>query len=325
VARQWDLPRAVRRLPPAFDLYHVVDHSYGHLASHLPEGQTIVSCHDVDAFRSLAHPPSERRSAAFRWMSRRILAGLRRAARVACASAVTRDALQSHGGFDERRLSIVAHGVDATMGIHNPAADRDAATLMGPGTGAEILHVGSTAPRKRIDVLLDVAGRVLAARPAARLVRVGGPLSSEERGRARDLGITDRIVELPFLDRATLGAIYRRAALVLLPSEREGFGLPIVEAMACGTPVVASDIPVLREVAGVDATFCRVGDAAEWTCAVLALLDERDHSPARWAQRVSAGRTRAAAFGWSAAAASFVALYQGVAARPARAAAALQT
>ena len=60
----------------------------------------------------------------------------------------------------------------------------------------------------------------------------------------------DAIVVLPFVDRATLAAVYRRAALALLPSEREGFGLPLVEALACGTPVVASDIPVLREVGG---------------------------------------------------------------------------
>ena len=65
---------------------------------------------------------------------------------------------------------------------------------------------------------------------------------------------------LPFLDRATLAAVYRRSALVLLPSEREGFGLPVLEALACGTPVVASDIDALREVGGDAVRYCPAED-----------------------------------------------------------------
>jgi glycosyltransferase involved in cell wall biosynthesis len=106
-------------------------------------------------------------------------------------------------------------------------------------------------------------------------------------------------VELPFVDRTTLAAVYRRATLALLPSEREGFGLPLVEALACGTPVVASDIPVLREVGGSAASYCAVGDVSTWRDRIVALLGERDRAPAEWRARRQAGRARAAEFSWS--------------------------
>ena len=80
----------------------------------------------------------------------------------------------------------------------------------------------------------------------------------------RELGLTDAIVVLPMLDRATLAAVYRRSALLLMPSEREGFGLPVLEALACGTPVVASDIEALREVGGFAASYCPVEGIEDW-------------------------------------------------------------
>src|SRR4029079_5160360 len=88
------------------------------------------------------------------------------------------------------------------------------------------------------------------------LVRVVDPFTAAQASMAQQLGVADAIVHLPFLERGELAALYRRASLVLLPSEREGFGLPVVEALACGTPVVASDIAALVEVGGGAVTHC---------------------------------------------------------------------
>ena len=125
-----------------------------------------------------------------------------------------------------------------------------------------------------------------------------------------ELGLADRISVVGFLDERTLAAMYRRAALVLQPSEREGFGLPLLEAMACGTPVVASDLPVLREVGGAAVEYCPVGDTDAWVRTVSALLDERRRDPARWSARQAAGRARARCFSWSQFAARITDIYQ---------------
>jgi glycosyltransferase involved in cell wall biosynthesis len=126
----------------------------------------------------------------------------------------------------------------------------------------------------------------------------------------QDLGLADRVAVAGFVDERTLAALYRRAAIVLHPSEREGFGLPLLEALACGTPVVASDLPVLREVAADAADYCPVGDIAAWTRTVSALLAERGRDRARWHARRQAGRARARLFSWSAFASRMVGLYE---------------
>lgn len=313
-ARQWDYGRALKALP-RFDLYHVVDHSYAHLVHDLPADRTIVTCHDVDAFRSILQPEDEWRSATFRWMAQRILAGLRAAAHVPCDSEATRSSLLTLAGFPPDRVSVIPNGADATgWDAADGHADFEAARLLGPKRPIELLHVGSTIPRKRLDVLLGVVAAVRRARPDARLVRVGGPFTAEQRIRVRELNIADATVVLPFVDRSTLAAVYRRAAVALLPSEREGFGLPLVEALACGTPVVASDIPVLREVGADAAEYCPVGDIDAWSGAVLRLLAERETAPERWQARKARGVARAAQFSWSTYATAVAAVYRAVAA-----------
>jgi glycosyltransferase involved in cell wall biosynthesis len=312
LARFVDYPRTIAALRGRFDVYHVVDHSYAHLVHGLPPARTLVTCHDLDAFRSVLEPGDERRSAAYRALARRILSGLRQAAHVACDSEATRAALVTLAGFPEARLSVIPNGTDAGRYPEgNAAADVEAARLLGPRRGGiELLHVGSTIPRKRIDVLLEVFAAVHRERGEARLTRVGGPFTGEQRVRARELGITNAIHELPFLDRGTLAAVYRRSALALLTSDREGFGLPVVEALASGTPMVVSDIPVLREVGGDAVTYCAVGATGAWSAAILALLEERERNPAAWEARRAAGRERAANFSWSRYTADVVALYR---------------
>ena len=318
VNRLWDYPRALAPFADAHDVFHIVDHSYSQLVHRLPAERTLVTCHDLDTFRSVLDPEREHRSPPFRMMTRHILDGLRKAGHIACDTAATRDALVERAGVPAERTTVVYNGPHPSCSpAADPPADVEASRMLGPRpstssrqAGVEILHVGSTIPRKRLDVVIRVFAGVRRRNPHVRLVRVGGTLTGEQRALARELGVADAIVSLPFLDRSTLAAVYRRSALLILPSEREGFGLPVLESLACGTPVVASDLDALREVGGTAATYCAVDRVDEWVAAVMALLEIRAQRPDEWRARREAGIARANAFSWSRYTTDIVGLYQ---------------
>jgi glycosyltransferase involved in cell wall biosynthesis len=310
--RFWDYPRWLRRQRTDFDLFHVVDHSYSQLVHELPPERTVVTCHDLDTFRCLLEPEQEPRPAWFRKMMQRTLDGLRRAARVVCDSTATYDQVLRYGLAPAERALVIPLGIHPAYSAEpDPVADAEARRLLGMvGGGPWLLHVGSTIQRKRIDVLLEVFASVRRKFPRARLIRVGGPFTAEQMELAQRLRVAKAITVLPFLTREVVAAVYRRAALVLLPSEREGFGLPVAEALACGVPVVASDLAVLREVGGEAATYCPVADTNAWDETIAALLDERQDDPIKWAQRRDEGLAQAAQFTWTEHARKLVALYQ---------------
>jgi len=315
--RWWDYPRHMERIASEYDVFHVIDHSYAQLVHHLPSERTVVTCHDLDTFRSVLKPEDEPRSALFRKATRRILSGLQQAAWITCDSAAIRDELFGFEIVAPDRVSVVPIGVgDGFSPAADEEPDRRAAGLVAARTGTvELLHVGSAIPRKRIDTLLAVCAALVPSVPNLHLIRVGGLFTEAQQRMIRDLGLAGRISVVDFLDERTLAAMYRRAALVLQPSEREGFGLPLLEAMACGTPVVASDLPVLREVGGAAVEYCPVGDTESWARTVRALLDERRRDSVRWSARQAAGRVRARCFSWSQFAARLTDIYQTTAGR----------
>jgi glycosyltransferase involved in cell wall biosynthesis len=148
-------------------------------------------------------------------------------------------------------------------------------------------------------VLLSVFVRIREQFPDCRLIRVGGAFTPEQNNLLNNPGLAESVIVLPRLEPDVLAAVYRRASLALLTSDREGFGLPLIEAMACGTPVVASALPVLREVGGIAAEYCAVGDLDAWTKTVAYLLSECRHDQSAWSQRRERGIRRASEFTWT--------------------------
>lgn len=301
-------PRWLSAHASDFDVYHIVDHSYAHLADVLPPRRTIVTCHDADAFLPLVEPGLTRSRLPL-WLVRRVAKGLTTAALVVCPSAATRDELIRYDLVPANRLVVVPNGVDAVFGSTPDAGAVSAiAAIAGAPGPMDLLHVGTTIRRKRIDVLLEVLAAVRAREPRARLLKAGGRLTPEQLQRARELGVADAVVAFPFLDASQLTALYHRAHAVVLTSDREGFGLPLAEALAAGRPVVATDLAVFREVGGAATRYCTLGDRQGWVDAIIAAAASDDDTSR------AARRAQVADMTWTRYAASMAAEYARVAA-----------
>lgn len=318
--RLLDYPRVVRRLRDEFDIFHVVDHSYSHLVHEIPRGRAIVTCHDLDTFRCVLEPSRESRSRLFRMMTRRILDGLQNAVRVICNTDTTRAELLRYRLVAPSRLKVILFGVHpAFSSVPDKVADAKAAQLLGPSMPdkVELLHVGSAIPRKRLEVLLYILKGVREEFPNVRLIRVGGPFTPAQKASVDYVQLSKSIRIVSSLTSFELASVYRRAALTLLPSESEGFGFPIIESLACGTPVVASDLASTREAGGPAAEYCPVADVSAWVDTVVHLLRERTEDSMRWSERRRAGLAWSAKFSWAEHARQVAAVYSDLQTNPA--------
>jgi glycosyltransferase involved in cell wall biosynthesis len=181
----------------------------------------------------------------------------------------------------------------------------DPGWLAGHGLPARyLLFVGSREPRKGLDVLLAAYRELLADQPGAPPLVLAGPPGW---GAALDLaGLPDGSVRLlGYLPESELASLTAGAAAMVFPSRYEGFGLPPLQALACGTPVVASDLPALREVLGDEADLVPAGDAGALAAALATALKDAPPSDAARAAR----RARAARFTWPACAAATLTAY----------------
>ena len=272
VTRFLTYPWRLRRARGEFDLFHIADHTYAQLALALPAGRIGIYCHDLDAFEPALEPrgqPPWRVS-----MARIQLAGLRRASLVFFSTEQIREQILRRGLLTEDRL------VHAPLGVSEEFFDPRDADLPELVRGLTyVLNVAGNFPRKRLDLLFQVFARLQRDRPELRLVQHGAQLDEAQQALLRDLRISEKVVQTPSLTRPGLAALYRHARLVLLTSDREGFGFPAVEALAAGAVVVLSDIAAFREAAGDAAVLCAPGDVDAWVDVVGSLLDGSRAAP----------------------------------------------
>ncbi|MGP0030533.1 MAG: glycosyltransferase family 4 protein [Acidimicrobiales bacterium] len=270
----------------------------------------VVTIHDCTFFD---HPEWHLRSKAvlFRRAIRR--ASLRAAALV-CVSEVTATALRA--SCEVRAPVVVApHGVDhERFAPAEPGPGADRAALEGAGVPLErpvIAFVGTLEPRKGVAPLVAAFDRVAASHPDVVLV-LGGQVGwgmREIEGALAAARHADRIIRVGYLPDPAVPALLRRAAVVAYPALAEGFGLPALEAMACGAPLVTTEGTAMAEVARDAALLVRPGDAAMLAEALQAVLDGGTASTDT-AQRRARGLRLAAAHTWEASATRHVEAYE---------------
>jgi glycosyltransferase involved in cell wall biosynthesis len=285
---------------PEADVYHLASQT---LASRLllrrPNGKVVVTVHDIFPYMLRSDPKLRSSYSTDNLYHRLAMHGLKQADHVIAVSHYTKKCLVDILRLDPRKITVAYHGIDhdqfrplTTVGaIHERYA-----------LSAErhyLIYVGSEDPRKNLMTLVRALAQVRRDLPDVELIKVGRSHFERERQRlttvAIELGVRDAIHFLDDVPEDDLPLLYNLADLYVTPSLYEGFGFPVVEAMACGTPVVcakAGSLPEIVANAGVQVFPCDVSTLAG---TLVALLTDPEK---RRALRRS-GQKQAAGFTWS--------------------------
>ncbi len=281
-------PRQLRRkLRAGIDLVHICDHSNAMYATHVRQHPTVVTCHDLLAVRgALGEATDCPASATGKYLQRWVVSGLRQADAVACASPATlRDAERIVRQEKSRpQLLLIHHGINYPYRQQTPERAR---ALLGPIAALDLarpfaLHVGSNLRMKNREGVLQIFARTKSEWDG-QLVFAGQKLTPELRSLGKELGVLERVVELDGPPNELLEALYSTAMVLLYPSRFEGFGWPIIEAQACGCPVICANREPMSEVGGDAALTAEVDDEPAMARALLLLTDPAER--ARWSEK----------------------------------------
>jgi D-inositol-3-phosphate glycosyltransferase len=278
---EWDVP---------FDAVHAnywLSGMAGHIVKHRLNLPLVSTFHTLDRVKAEASPEEVEADEPHRRAEVEAIV-IRCSDTVLASCSVEATQISALYGADPTRIRIVAPGVDHAF--FGPGDRRQARRALGlPAQGPLLLFVGRIQPLKGVAVAVRTLGALRRDHPDARLVIVGGP--SGPQGEAelartaelvRELGLTEQVVFVPPQPHELLSTYYRASDVCLVPSRSESFGLVALEAAACGTPVVASDVGGLRSLIDHGRTGYLVEDLspeafAAWVRQILAepLLAER--------------------------------------------------
>jgi glycosyltransferase involved in cell wall biosynthesis len=280
------LPRAASRA--AVDLIHAPAYT-GPLMARVP---VVVTIHDVSYER---HPEwyPYRRDSLRRAFYRR---SARAASHILTVSEFSRGEIAAAYGIAPARITVAPHGAP-------PFASGDSPPRLPLPAGVAtpfLLHVGDLHERRNLEVALEALANVrrdaaAASRPSLVLAGVDRGVGDRLRTKAAANGIGDAVVFVGSVQDQTLRALYCAAAALVYPSRYEGFGFPVLEAMASGTPVLASRCASLPEVLGEAGMLLDPDDVRQWTEAIAVVLSDGDQR----ARMRTAGRARASSFTWA--------------------------
>jgi glycosyltransferase involved in cell wall biosynthesis len=278
-------------------------HSVALTAPLRPHVPSVVMVADVTWLREPGAVPRLTRTL---WRSL-VIPAARRARRLIAISENARREIAEDFRVPLERIDVIPLG-PGSNGAVEPTEEDDLRNRLGLGSAPVILAVSAFLAHKNVERLVEALPAIRAAAQDAVLVLPGNwtPLQDEVRGRARHLGVEDAVVMPGWVSSGDLEGLYRTAACFVLPSRREGFGLPVLEAMRRGVPVACSKTSAVPEVAGDAALFFDPERPEEIAGAVTAILGD----PGLAAELATKGRQRAELFSWRRAAEETLASFE---------------
>ena len=303
------LPSLLKRLEA--DIFHSTNYMIPFMA--FPRRRPgsircVTTIHDVIPLIFPHHAPQSLKSRLFPLYVRVMLeAGLRSDGIITDSESSARD-IRHHLRMDSERTDRVRSIPCGVSPAYRPPGDREAT---GDGAPKKILYVGRSDPYKNLTILIEAFAQARREMPVPPQLIVAGspdPRYPEGPARARELGIDDAVTWTGYLTDEALVRAYQDADLLVHPSQYEGFGLPVLEAMACGTPVICSNASSLPEVAGDAAILLAPDDTQGYSHHMVAVLTDPELS-ASLARR---GLDQARKFSWQATARATLAVYRDV-------------
>ena len=271
--RFYNHPRAVSRIEA--DVFHIIDHTDGHIAYGLKKlgKPVVITCHDLVQY---VYPEILKTESRFPALSMAALKYSFRGTTVAdktiAISTNTAKDISHWLNIDPRQVEIVLNGVESVFRTLSPEVVRDWRSQYAKSPEEIcLLNVGSTHQNKNIPTILKVVKAIADREIPVRLWKVGDDFSTEQKQFIKDNALEPHISLVGKPDLEGLICFYNAADVLLAPSLYEGFGLTILETMACGTPVITSNVSSLPEVAGDAAILVEPTDVRAITEAVLRL------------------------------------------------------
>lgn len=295
------LPLPVQWITGKIDLFHSPDFVLPPVSGHIP---TLLTVHDI----SFVHYPETFPERLVVYLNQVVPWSIARATHVLADSAATKADLEALWRVPGAKITVLYSGVHERF---QPVADPDRLTAVRQKyelTNAPyILSVGTVQPRKNYQMLIR-AFKPIADRFPHRLIISGGKgwLYDEMMAEVGRQELTGRVHFTGFVDDTDLPTLYCGADLFVFPSLYEGFGLPLLEAMGCGTAVVTSNASSLPEVAGQAAVQLPPEDETAWSQTILQLLADRNKRE----QLIKAGFKQVEQFRWQKSATQLVDIYK---------------
>ena len=293
--RFWHYPRTVSKYEA--DLFHIIDHTDGHIAYWLKKlnKPVIVTCHDLVQF---VYPEILKDQARIPALSmatwRYSVKGMQQADRIVAVSTNTAKDVTQMLQIATEQVTVVPNGVDAQFKVLTGSKVEARRKSYSSSPELCLLNVGSTHQRKNMETILQVLEVLRNKNVPVRLWKVGSEFTAKQKAYISDRQLESCITFIPYPDRTTLVEIYNAADILLAPSLYEGFGLTILEAMACGTPVITSNVSSLPEVTNDAAILVNPLDVSAIVEGILQL--QQDSS---WRDRlIEKGLLRAKQFTW---------------------------